>query len=582
MIRFYNGYRAAISCSLSFSLAFTCLSPAYAYADEKTNSSIFLLESAADELFKDIMSTSPISLHYSYTDTSKLDISLENPLGEYAETSEKTLEILNKAKDTLSNVKMRDLDYKQAIVYTRMKKFIDENLSFCELPDYTNTLGVMGGVLTNLDTMITEYYLLSKTDIENYLDVLRDIPRFLQDVLKEIEYQEGIGYAPSSYAYEQALSGRTLATTLEGHCYVESFEANIEEVGLDDSAKESYIDNMKEIMSDVVIPAFNDFFDALEEKSKTAEASRGLCEYEGGSDYYEALVRDNTGTDMTPSELKEYLEEKIESEMTMISEIYYSDPDALTNAYNIEFADTDAASILNTLKSLAEENMPELKLPDYTLSYLPEALQTPNILAYYLSSPIDDLGRNVIRINGSTVGDDNALLWTTMAHEGFPGHMYQTQYFMQNSFKYDIESVMDSIATSEGWAQYGESLALGWAGIDENEAAVYIADSMLSMALISVVDIGVNYESWDAYAVADYLTDYYGELTAEEGQQFVDLCANDPAAYLPYSVGYYKTADIFEQLKGKYSSDKEMYATYLKYGALPFSMLEFYLTDSSI
>ena len=37
---------------------------------------------------------------------------------------------------------------------------------------------------------ITEYYLLSEQDIINYLDVLKDIPRFLNDVVKEIEHQE--------------------------------------------------------------------------------------------------------------------------------------------------------------------------------------------------------------------------------------------------------------------------------------------------------------------------------------------------------------------------------------------------------
>ncbi len=45
----------------------------------------------------------------------------------------------------------------------------------------------------------------------------------------------------------------------------------------------------------------------LENKKASAGDSKVLAFYDHGQEYYELLVRDNTGTDMTPLELKDYL-----------------------------------------------------------------------------------------------------------------------------------------------------------------------------------------------------------------------------------------------------------------------------------
>ena len=170
-----------------------------------------------------------------------------------------------------------------------------------------------------------------------------------------------------------------------------------------------------------------------------------------------------------------------------------------------------------------------------------------------------------------------------MAHEGYPGHLYQHQYFMQNSFEYNIETLIGSLGTSEGWAYYVEKLSLEWAGLDEATADAYFTNMILGMAALSVVDIGINYEGWGIEETSNFLTTYYGELDKNTCQNFIDTCANDPGVYLPYSVGYYKTEDLFEQMADGYSSDKNMYAAYLKMGSMPFTLLEKYLIpDNSI
>lgn len=561
----------------------TLATTAPALAASTSNDSSAAFDNAANTLFQDIMDSSPINLHYSFSFPQDYEPSDEPPLGSFSETFTETAEILNRAKENLSAVDYNSLTAKQKQVYQMISHYITINLGYCDLPDYTNTLGPMGGILSNLNTTITEYYLLSEEDINNYINVLKDIPRFLEDVVKEIEYQESIGYAPSLYAYEQALENKDAMTTLENHPYLEAFESNVTETGLSDDVVANYTEQVKTVLTDEVLPAFSSFYETLESKKASADESKGLASYDQGKEYYELLVKDNTGTDMTPLELKDYLTDKLTDGLMNLSQSYSINPNLLNELDSLTAPETDADSVLKALKEKVAECMPDIGDTTYTLSYLPEALQIPNNLAYYLSSPIDNLSRNIIRVNPSEVGDDSMLLWTTMAHEGYPGHLYQHQYFMQNSFAYNIETLIGSLGTSEGWAYYVEKLSLGWAGLDEATADAYFTNQIMGMAIISVVDIGVNYEGWGLDETSDFLSTYYGEVDNDTCQNFIDTCANDPGTYLSYSVGYYQTEDLFDQIEGNYSSDKDMYAAYLKLGSLPFTLLEKYLIpDDSI
>ena len=103
------------------------------------------------------------------------------------------------------------------------------------------------------------------------------------------------------------------------------------------------------------------------------------------------------------------------------------------------------------------------------------------------------------------------------------------------------------------------------------------------MSIISTYFSSTCSKRLEIEETSDFLSTYYGELDKNTCQNFIDTCANDPGVYLPYSVGYYKTEDLFEQMADGYSSDKNMYAAYLKMGSMPFTLLEKYLIpDNSI
>ena len=48
--------------------------------------------------------------------------------------------------------------------------------------------------------------------------------------------------------------------------------------------------------------------------------------------------------------------------------------------------------------------------------------------AFYMIPAIDNTSENVIYINKGHI-TDNLSLFTTFAHEGYPGHLYQNVYY---------------------------------------------------------------------------------------------------------------------------------------------------------
>ena len=567
------------ACSLALSLL--CANTfSYAQALESApadEAELLTLEEITDSFYSDVMSSSPVNLHFSYLLDCPYEVSWAEPLGMFYESNAESLDILDRVSEKLDRLDFDSMDKRDYEVYTWLRNYIELQYDLYELPDYFPTLSPMDGIISSLDTIISEYAIISATDVEDFLKLLSDIPRFLDEVQKELDYQATLGFVPSASAYKQMLERETELCTPENHFYLEAFERNLAESGLDEAARADALSRADKILREEIIPAFSAFFRVLEEQAKTAGEDHGLCFYDNGREYYAALVRNNTGTDMTPEELAAYLEAKMSSEYSKLIQAY-GKLDSFDDLEKLEYPTSTAEETLDWLKACTQERMPAVDLPGYTLSYLPPGLQVEGNLAYYLNAPLDLTTRNIIRINGSEVTDDDPqTLWLTMAHEGYPGHLYQYQYFLQNVCRYPAETLLGAIGSSEGWAYYVERMALTWLGLDEAVVDAIFIEEALSMAIMCRIDIGVNYEGWDYADINSFISSYYGEMDDETLKYFYETCAISPGAFLPYGVGYYKTCDLFDAMRDSYDSDVDMYAAYLSLGEMPFSLLELYL-----
>lgn len=564
-----------VSAGLAAAMVFTGI-PAMA-SEEGGSASQRAFEEALDHFYWGLMELSPSNLHFLQSSSDNLPITLTNLLGVYSEDNAEERQLLADTKEALASISVNELTLHQRQIYFSLEELIEQSNELLELPDYASTLGASTGLIANTDTLLSEFYILSEADADLYLSFLNDVPRFLGEVEKEIDHQESIGYLPSAYTFDELLDREDDLTELEEHPYLESFISNIKEANLPQDTVDSYTSQVTSILSDTVIPAYQSFFDYLEEKEKSASSGKGLCNYDQGKEYYALLAKSYTGTDMTPDEMMSYLQQKTARDIGDMSRIIMTDQSVLDRLDDMEIPTDNPEQILSTLREKTLETFPAIDNTDYQISYLPEALEVDNIVAYYLTPPYDLASRNVIRVNRDHTDGDDALLWTTLAHEGFPGHLYQTQYYTQYIFEYPAERLLTTSGVQEGWALYVERLSLDWAGFDSNLADVYALNSSVSMAVSAMADIGVNYMGWNASELGDFLLDYFGELENDELQELYESLISDPAVYLAYGVGYYQICDLFDAIKDSYSSEKEMYTAFLNCSNLSFALINKYL-----
>ena len=192
-----------------------------------------------------------------------------------------------------------------------------------------------------------------------------------------------------------------------------------------------------------------------------------------------------------------------------------------------------------------------------------EAYSSP---AYYLTPPIDDLWHNTIYLNEPNITDD-LTLYTTLAHEGYPGHLYQTVYsqsFLNQQNASIIRSLLHYGGFVEGWAVYVENLSYGYAAqlTKNEEAAAYIEACRLNrnlhLCLYSYMDIAIHYDGATPEQIGRFLENLgLGQHTNAEA--IYEYLVEEPCNYLKYYLGYLEFLSLKQQAKELWGADYSDY-----------------------
>lgn len=119
-------------------------------------------------------------------------------------------------------------------------------------------------------------------------------------------------------------------------------------------------------------------------------------------------------------------------DLKALGEIVQTHPELVDALDTYAFQYTKPDEILETLKGQISKDFPALPKCSYKVKYVPKALEGSLSPAFYLVPPLDRYQDNVIYINGGT-RFQNEDLFPTLAHEGYPGHLYQNVYFISNN-----------------------------------------------------------------------------------------------------------------------------------------------------
>ena len=525
-----------------------------------------------DELFQEMMSEDYTTLHFSLRDYQKYGI--EKPdvnIGDaswddYEDSVEDCDEYLKKLQsfdyDSLSETEQKD--------YRTIAFYLERNKELNSYPYFDWAFNSAEGVIDNLLTTFTEFVFYEKEDIDDYLATLASVPAYLDQCLENTKKQAAKGYFLTDAmlkATEDAIE--KFVDKKDDNELIKIFDENIDAFdGLSAEEKEAYKKKNREIVLNAYIPSYEKVAEELQKLKGSRKADYNVSSLDGGSEYYAALASYKTSIDADVETILDICTQYIEKS---VDELY----DIMQNHSEVteETLDFDSAEdVLSYLEGHLDA-FPVLDKVYYNVQYLDPSVANDSIVAYYLSPPVDDMRDNVIKINGDNVSDVLDL-YTTLAHEGFPGHLYQTNYYIQQQPSL-LRTQLTMMGYQEGWGMFAEGQALHVSGLSEYASEYQKINIELNYVLSAAVDLGVNGLGWSTKDVSKYLDRL--DLNSSIAKDLYDFATLQPGTILPYGVGVAMFELLENRAKNALGNDFDQKAfneVLLNDGNRPFEVVE--------
>lgn len=537
------------------------------------------------DLFIDEMtSSSSISLHFSIEHPENFDMEKPEPnWGEelnYKDTSANEAEL----RDTLNKLKTFDYDsltYEQQLIYDIFEEYLEDEQDAAGYLLFTSAFAPMSGLQSELPIIFSEYDFLEKADIDDYISLLNTSYSYVKSMCDYELYRMEKGYALSNYSIKKIIDQCNEFINTNPNCIRPIFESKLKDFGeLTDEEISSYMEQFDKGLNEQLIPGYKLIITTLETIEKSNPSKGGLCNYENGKDFYEYLVKNNSGSDRSVDDLNKLINNKMTEYLDTITGLSIQNPSLLTDMEEYEYFTDDPSEMLDHLIDTLEKDFPAATNDKYTINYVPKSLESTMNPAYYLIPPIDNPNRNNIYINNY---EEYAHmdLFPTIAHEGFPGHMYQTTYFYSLNPHY-IRSLLSFNGYVEGWAKYIElCYSYTYSGMDKNLAKAYECNDAFGFALYCLCDIGINYLGWDYDDTASFLATYVGS-DKDVIEEIYYTMIDEPTVYMRYYVGYLEIDSLKEDAMkdlGSAFDIKEFHRFILEIGPCQFEIIEDRMED---
>lgn len=531
-----------------------------------------------NDIFVEEVQQDTISLNYTLANPEKYGIeNAEITLGEY--TLDEMNENLKSTKKYLKELKKFNynlLTENQQLIYDILDHSLEQELELGNYLYYLESLGPTTGLQAQLPILLAEYNFYDKEDIETYLELLPNVYDYFQDVAEFEREKSKQGLFMSDAIADSIIEQcNSFIASPEQNFLIEYFDEKIDNYpGLSEEEKKLYKEDNKKKILDYVIPSYEILIETLKELKGTGTNDGGLYNYPQGKDYYECIAKIKTGSEKTLDEMIDMLDTAIADSILEITKLSLANPSVFEKIESFtSFPLTDPEVILEDLKNEILEDFPEPIEVDCEIKYVHDSLSEYLSPAMYLVPALDNYSDNNIYINGDDI-ETLSLIYTTVAHESYPGHLYQNVYF-KNQDPAPIRNLLNFIGYDEGWATYVELYSYHISGIDPDIATLLEINNALVLAAYARSDIGIHYEGWTKEKAVSYLNQFFGDNTTAE--QVYGVLLEEPAAYLPYGVGYFEIKelrDMVETTQGDTFNLKDFHQFLLDIGPAPFDIIE--------
>ena len=536
-----------------------------------------------ENLFCDAVAASTISLHYTLKEPEKFGITEEKAVwGEAGQEPEAVRASAENMQRALETFDYDSLNMQNRITYDILEYEAASSSEAADYILYEEPLSLVSGAQTQYPVVLSEYPFYDRQDADIYLQLLETTGDYFDSLLvfERRKAEEGLFMSDQSLdtVLEQC---RSFLDMGDGNYLYSTFADRIGELAdLSEKEKSEYIQDNAMAVEDYIFPAYEKLMWGLEELRGSGSNEKGLCCFPEGRAYYELLARRSVGTGRTVEEMRSLIREQMEDDLSAMEQILgaaaeEAEESARANASVL--GENAPQLILDRLKEKIRIAFPEMPDAELEVKYVPEEMEEHLSPAFYMIPAIDNTEENVIYINRGHMSDD-LTLFTTLAHEGYPGHLYQTVYY-ESTDPDPLRSVMDFGGYVEGWATYAEMCSYYLTPLPEQQAAVLQKNSSLILGLYALADIGIHYDGWDLMDTVAFYSNY-GITDTETVREIYELIIGSPANYLKYYVGYVEFLELkkewAEASDGSFSQ-KEFHQAVLDVGPAPFEIVEKYI-----
>jgi len=523
--------------------------------------------------FIQMMEDDYTSLHFALKDYEKYGITKPQPtIGEpptldnsesiaKVEESLKGLEKFN--YDELSDVQQHD--------YDTYKYYLESTRELLNYPMFDFQFLPNRGIQSNLITNFTEFVFYKQEDIDDYLSVLESVPAYIEGALEVTRTQVQNGYFMTDDALDSTLDGiEKFVAKTDNNPLIQIFNQNVDKFeGLSEEQRTAYKEKNRDFILNTYIPEYQKLAQELETFRGT-RTSLSLYDLPDGKEYYAALLRSKSSSSASLQELFDLTDEQLKKLIDEARTLYLN----AKKDDNLEEAlpEKDPTEILNTLQGHLQE-FPEGPAVTFTASYLDPSVANDAIVAYYMQPPIDDFSNNVIKINGDNVNSTNEM-YTTLAHEGFPGHLFQITWYL-NTNPNPLRTQLSNIGYTEGWAMYCEDVAWAYSELNDGAKEENRINTNLNYILPAQADFLVNGMGWDEKKLGKYYESL--GLNASAASNVISTVTQEPGSIVPYGIGltyYLHFRDQAQAALGKKYDVVEFNRMLLTHGDRPFDIVQ--------
>lgn len=525
-------------------------------------------------LFQTEVSANTISLHYTLRSPS--DYGIADIPATYGSLSSDPVAAKASVRNVLSSLQEFDpdtLSSENALTFKILDTYLKNASTGTDYLLYQEPLGPVSGIHTQLPVLLSEYSFYDTQDVETYLALLKETPSYFDSVIQFEQKKAASGLFMPDYQADSVLDTCQSFIDMGKENYlVSTFNERIASLDLlPENKKDSFQKENMKLVTEEIYPAYQNLITAIKSLKGKGMNEQGLSHFPYGKKYYEYLVRQTTGCNESISRLRLMTRAQILEDLSAMQKVLFPADAALTQASVLEQTSPD--SMLDDLRSKITDTFPEIPDVDFQVKYVPESMQDYLGPAFYMIPAIDNLTENVIYINnGQTASGLN--LYTTLAHEGYPGHLYQTVYFSASEPD-PIRSILDFGGYVEGWATYAEMMSYYLAPLPKTEASLLQKNNSVILGLYALADMGIHYDGWSVTDTVRFFSDY-GINDPNAVQSVYKLIIGSPANYLKYYIGYLKFYELKKEMAdalGNQFSQKEFHRAVLDVGPAPFEIV---------